>query len=92
MLRKFSEITALLSHAAYDGIEPWQYVSTCAHAYIIYNMRGVLNETLLILKEGLLHYTLLEIFGEIGAHDGGDMIGCDFLHVVLYHNLDELLE
>ena len=35
----------------------------------------------------LFHETFLKILGEVGAHDSGDMVGSDFLHVVLHHGL-----
>ena len=40
----------------------------------------------------LLDYTLLQIFGEVGAHHAGYVVGSYLLHVVLDHECDELLE
>ena len=42
--------------------------------------------------ESLLHHTLLQILGQIGVDGVGEVFGGNLLHVVLHHDLDELVE
>lgn len=40
----------------------------------------------------LFHHALLQIFGQVGAHNARDMIGGHLLHIVRHHDADQLLE
>ena len=46
----------------------------------------------MVLYPILFDDALLQKFGKVGAHDRSDMFGCDLLHIVLHHDLDELFE